>query len=147
MKRRAARESALDGRTAAALAVHDALTGRAFVLEDLRSWRAGGQLSGREAGLAMEIGQGAMRHLLTIEAVLNCLARIDPLRTTPHLRSILATAAYQAIWMDRIPPFAAVDQAVELARRMVGGRTPGMVNAVLRRLVGAVAERRTAWER
>lgn len=143
----APRPPELDGRTAAALAVTDALAGRRFVSDALREWRAAGRLSGREAGLAREIGLGAVRHVVTIEHVLGALAGFDRRRVKPKLRAILGTAAYQIIWMDRIPAFAAVDQAVELARRLVRGRAPAMVNAVLRRLTGAIAERRVPWRR
>lgn len=138
-------QTALDGRRAAALAVADALTGRRFVNETLREWRTTGRLAGREAALAMQIGQGAVRHSVTIDHVLGAVARFEPEQTSARLRAILYTAAYQVIWMDRIPPYAAVDQAVELARRLVRGRSPGMVNAVLRRLSDAVAERRASW--
>lgn len=136
-----------DGRTAAVLAVSDALAGEKFVSAALRQQRATGHLSGREAGLAMEVGQGTLRHILTIEHVLGALAEFDRRRVQPKLRAILGTAAYQIIWMDRVPTFAAVDQAVELARKLVRGRAPAMVNAVLRRLTDAVSSRRASWSR
>ncbi|MEW6251124.1 MAG: transcription antitermination factor NusB [Planctomycetota bacterium] len=147
MTQQPTRPDALTGRAAAALAVADVLTGRQFVSEALRSFRMAGRLEPREAGLALEIAQGAVRHLITIEHVLDALARFAPEQTKPRLRAILYTAAYQIIWMDGVPPFAAVDESVELARQLVHGRTPGMVNAVLRRVAGAVAERRTPWQR
>lgn len=137
----------LDGRTAAVRAVADALTGRSFVSESLRQWRATGQLTGREAALATEVGQGAVRHVVTIEHVLGRLAQYDRAHLAPRLRAIVCTAVYQIIWMDRIPLFAAVDRAVELARRLVRGRAPSLVNAVLRRVTDALAERREPWQR
>ncbi len=137
----------LDGRMAATLAVADALAGRQFVSEGLRTLRAGGQLDGREAALATEAALGAVRHLLTIEHVLAAVARFDRRRTSAALRAVLATAAYQIIWMDRIPPFAAVDEAVSTARRLVQARASGMVNAVLRRLADAISVRRVPWVR
>jgi 16S rRNA (cytosine967-C5)-methyltransferase len=95
----------------------------------------------------MEIGQGTVRHLVTIEHVLGALARFDRRRVVPRLRAILVSATYQMIWMDRVPPFAAVDQAVELARRLVRGRSPAMVNAVLRRVADTIVARRAVWRR
>lgn len=118
-------QTALDGRRAAVLAVADALSGRRFVNETLREWRTAGRLAGREAALAMQIGQGAVRHSVTIDHLLGAVARFVPERTAPRLRAILHTAAYQVIWTDRIPPYAAVDQAVELARRLVRGAARG----------------------
>ena len=137
----------LDGRQAAVLAVRDALGGERFASDTLRTLRATGRLPQREGGLATEIALGAVRHVITIEQVLGAVARFDRRRVTPLLRAILYTAAYQVIWMDRVPVFAAVDQAVGLARRLGRGRAGGMVNAILRRLSGAIAERRVGWTR
>lgn len=136
-----------DGRTAAILAVADALRGQRFVHEALSEWRAKRHLAGREAALATELGLGTVRHLVTIEHILSTLAQVDRRRTAPRLRAILYTAVYQIVWLDRVPVFAAVDEAVALARRLVGGRAPGMTNAVLRRVAGAVRERRVPWQR
>lgn len=137
----------VDGRTAAVLAVADALTGRRFAHDALAEWRAARDLDSREASLATEVSQGTLRRLVTIEHVLAALAQIDRRRTSDRLRAILNTAVYQVIWLDRIPVFAAVDEAVELARRLAGGAAPRMVNAVLRRVTRAVAERRVPWRR
>jgi 16S rRNA (cytosine967-C5)-methyltransferase len=136
-----------DGRMAAILAVADALRGQRFVHEVLSEWRAKRHLAGREAALATELGLGTVRHLVTIEHILSTLAHIDRRRTAPRLRAILYTAVYQIVWLDRVPVFAAVDEAVALARRLVGGRAPGMTNAVLRRVAGAVRQRRVPWQR
>ena len=147
MTRSASALAELDGRTAAVCAVADALRGAQFVQEALRGFRAAGRLGGREAALATEVGLGAVRHVVTIEHVLGNVARFRGRRTPPLLRAIVYTAAYQIIWMDRVPLFAAVDEAVALATREVGRRAAGMANAVLRRLTGAVAERRVPWVR
>ena len=137
----------LDGRGAAFRAVQDALAGRRFVNETLALLRGQDRLEGREAGLAMEIALGAVRHALTIENVLAALARYDQRRVNQALRAVLLTAAYQIVWLDRIPEFAAVDEAVKLARRHVDKGASGMVNAVLRKLADAIDVRRVPWQR
>jgi len=133
------------GRHAALRAVMDVLSGRCFVQESLAQARGGRGLRGREAALAREVATGAIRHALTIDHVLSQVAKYDPRRVGTPLRAVLLCAGYQLIWMDRVPPFAAVNEAVEQARGVAGGRAAGMVNAVLRRLSGAIAERRVAW--
>ena len=50
---------------------------------------------------------------------------------------VLRLGAYQALYMDAVPAFAAVSESVEQVREVSGPRPAGMVNAVLRR----VAER------
>lgn len=136
----------LTGREAAYRAVRDVLAGKGFASTRLHALRRDDRLAGREAGLAMEIALGSIRHVITIAHVLGAVARFEERRTNVPLRSVLYTAAFQLIWMDRIPEFAAVDAAVDLARRHVRGRAPGMVNAVLRKLVRAIASRRACWQ-
>jgi len=135
----------VDGRVAAAQAVAAALTGQGFAGAQLAAQRE--RLAPRDAAFALELAQGALRHLLTIEHVLTRAADYDRRRTPAPVRAVLATAAYQVVWLDRVPVFAAVDAAVEVARAVAGGRAPAMVNAVLRRLAAAVAERRAPWVR
>jgi 16S rRNA (cytosine967-C5)-methyltransferase len=137
----------LSGRAAALLAVRNVFERRGLVQETLRGLRAGGRLAGREAALAMEIALGAVRHAVTIGHVLSAVARVDPRRVPPALRALLWTGAYQVIWMDRIPLFAAVDQTVELAHATLSRRAAGMVNAVLRRLSACTAGRGVPWRR
>ncbi len=139
------RQAVASGRHAAWLAVADVLAGRGFVAERLASIRRGGALDPREIALATDVGLGAVRHAITLEHVLSAVARYEPRRTPRVLRALLLTAAYQMIWSDRVPLFAAVDESVELARIHQGRRAAGMVNAVLRRLSDSVEQRRGPW--
>ncbi|MBU0640115.1 MAG: class I SAM-dependent methyltransferase [Planctomycetes bacterium] len=140
------RDGGARGREAAYHAVLGVFSGRHFVAECLARQRQRGQLAGREAALALEIALGAVRHAVTIAHILKAVARFEERRVRPQLRAVLYTAVYSIVWLDRIPPFAAVNEAVELARRCVGGRSPAMVNAVLRNLTRAIARRRTVWQ-
>jgi 16S rRNA (cytosine967-C5)-methyltransferase len=137
----------LDARAAAHSAVERALCGRGFAVDWLRSASADGRLDRRESALATQLALGALRHVVTIDALLGAVARFERRRVAPPLRTILYVAAFQVIWLDRIPVFAAVDEAVSAARRAAGDGAARMVNAVLRRLAASVAERRTAWQR
>jgi 16S rRNA (cytosine967-C5)-methyltransferase len=141
------RTQTVDARTAAALAIADAIGGRRFAHDALGELRNDERLTGRDAALASEIALGAVRHVVTIEHVLGRLATYHPHRTPARVRATLLAAAYQMIWMDRMPIHAAVDEAVERARVLAGGRAPGMVNAILRRVSGAIEARGAEWRR
>ena len=52
----------------------------------------------------------------------------------PELKHVLRLGAFQLTALDRVPPHAAVDTSVALAKAAVGARAGGFVNAVLRRL-------------
>lgn len=50
------------------------------------------------------------------------------------IKNILRTALYQLMFTDRIPEFAAVDEAVKITKKRYPGRT-GLVNAILRNAI------------
>ncbi len=55
--------------------------------------------------------------------------------TKPYLRNLLRLTLYQLLFLDRVPDYAAVNEAVELAKRHGGGKAGGLVNAVARALL------------
>jgi 16S rRNA (cytosine967-C5)-methyltransferase len=139
-------EALLSGRAAAQQAVLAVLKRTTFVNETLAALRHSGQLPAREAGLATEIALGTIRHLHTLDYVLGKVATYAPRSVTPEARAILLTGAYQAIWLDRVPLWAVVNEAVDLAGRELPRKAVGMVNAILRRVTGAITERRVDWQ-
>lgn len=131
------------GREAAVRAITAALRGDGFASDQLVRYRSA--LDGRESALAVDLALGTLRHLITIEHVLSQLADYNARRVAPMLRAIICCGAYQLIWLDRVPAFAAVDESVKLGRLLAGARASGMVNAVLRRVAEGITERRTGW--
>jgi 16S rRNA (cytosine967-C5)-methyltransferase len=53
---------------------------------------------------------------------------------TPPIRNLLRLGAYQLYFMDRIPPYAAVSETVQLAKQVGHAGVVAYVNAVLRAL-------------
>lgn len=88
----------------------------------------------RERALATELAYGAVRRLNTLDFVIGRFARRQPAEMDPWTRSILRLAAYQILYSERIPAYAAVAEAVSQAGRH-GRGLAGFVNAVLRALV------------
>jgi 16S rRNA (cytosine967-C5)-methyltransferase len=88
------------------------------------------QLPARDSALATELAYGTLRWQRYLDWILAPHSR-RPLDTLdPRVRVILRMTAYQIARLERVPPFAAVNDAVALAPR-----TPGVsafVNAVLR---------------
>jgi 16S rRNA (cytosine967-C5)-methyltransferase len=110
----------------------------AFAKEVLERRIENGRLSRRDRGLARELTYGTLRWRGYIDAGLNELLRHD-LGTLPcSIRNILRLGAYQLLFLERVPDFAAINESVALARRHGHAGTAGLVNAVLRR----VAQRR-----
>jgi len=121
-------------RSAAFLTLRDLASGR-FPEEALEEHAAG--LSARERGLAHNLVLGVLRHRGRLDYVLGrFLARPD--RQLPEeVRDILRLGAFQLLHLDRVPPSAAVNESVNLARRYGPGWSVSLVNAVLRALTRA----------
>jgi 16S rRNA (cytosine967-C5)-methyltransferase len=92
--------------------------------------RAG--LSPRDAALATEIVLGVLRWRRLIDALLAPHSRTRVERLDPRVRAILRMTAYQIAFLDRVPAWAAVSDAVALAKGRTPPGVPGFVNAVLR---------------
>ena len=118
------------GRVAAARALHTLDTGGGRV-EDLLS-RHARELQGPERRLAWALVLGVERHRRRLDHHLQPHLSRPLGRLDPEVRVCLRMAALQILDMDRIPPRAAVHQAVELSRVLRLGRAAGMVNAGLR---------------
>jgi 16S rRNA (cytosine967-C5)-methyltransferase len=92
------------------------------------------QLDPRDAALATEIVYGVLRTKGFLEERLHALSRRG-LPPEPSVLAHLLIGAYSIAFLDRVPVFAAVNEAVEGARAASGERgagAAGYVNAVLR---------------
>ncbi len=92
--------------------------------------RAG--LDERDRRLAAELVYGVLRHRTRIDRAL--AAHADLKRTPPKVVTALRVAAYQLVFLDRVPAYAAVDDAVAAARDVGGAKLAGFANAVLRKV-------------
>lgn len=88
----------------------------------------------RERALAMHLAFGAVQRRRTLDAALEEIAGRPVQRLERRLAHVLELGVFQILFADGIPPHAAVSESVELARREIGPRATGLVNAVLRRI-------------
>jgi 16S rRNA (cytosine967-C5)-methyltransferase len=89
-------------------------------------------LGPRDAALATELTFGTLRWQRYLDWLLaphsrRALDTLDPL-----VRAVLRLGAYQLVFLERVPAFAAVSEAVTLARQRGKPGVPEFVNAVLR---------------
>lgn len=90
------------------------------------------RLEGRDRGLATELVYGTLSRRRWLDYALARFASRS--KTDPVAHEILRLAAFQLLFLDRVPARAAIFDAVTQARRRVNERAAGFVNAVLRRL-------------
>ncbi len=99
-------------------------------------------LSQVDKDLTMALVLGVLRWQIALDA------RVRPLLSRPDWRVpepvaiALRMGAFQLLHMERIPAHAALNESVELVRAAGQPQAAGMVNAVLRKLVGAGAQRK-----
>jgi len=91
-------------------------------------------LPAAERGLATELVYGVLRHQRRLDHALARHLRQPIDRLDPESLDALRLAAYQVLLLDRIPAYAAVDDAVTAVREARGPRLAGVANAVLRKL-------------
>jgi len=91
-------------------------------------------LKGDERSLAARLAAGTLQRLNTIDWSLSLFLRRSLSELTPWIRNLLRLSAYQLLYLNRVPAYAAIDEAVYLARRFGHRGVAGLVNAVLRRL-------------
>src|SRR5215211_4054988 len=89
-------------------------------------------LDPRDLALATRLAYGAVQRRATLDHVIAVLAGRGAERLDPPVLAALRLGVFQLAYLDRIPAFAAVGEAVELAKAQSRGGA-GLVNAVLRR--------------
>ncbi len=92
------------------------------------------EMSAADRGLATELVYGVLRRRARLDRAIGALARhgIDGLDV--EVRAALRTGAYQLLFLDRVPAYAAVSDAVEACKRAKGKGAAGFANAILRGL-------------
>lgn len=89
-----------------------------------------GGLDVRDRALVAELAYGVQRHRNKIDHVISAFSNRPLKELNPEVLDILRLGVFQLLEM-RVPPHAAVNESVELAKRHLG-KGAGYVNAVMR---------------
>jgi len=100
-----------------------------------------GPVDPRDAGLATEITYGYLRLRGRIDHLLSRFLQ-DPGKLPPKMRLAMGAAAYEILFLDKVPAYASVDWAVEFAKTKPDARLSGLFNAVLRKVADRADELR-----
>ncbi len=108
--------------------------GRAFasLALDAALDRAG--LAPRDRALATEIAYGVLRWRGRLDWIIEQAAGRPAGRIALPILCVLRAGAYQLLFLERVPAYAAVDQAARQARELGGPKAAGFVNGVLRHI-------------
>ncbi len=84
--------------------------------------------------LATELVYGVLRQRTRLDRALASVAPRGLAKLSPAVFTALRVAAYQLLFLDRVPAHAAINDAVSAVRAVGGGRMSGFANGLLRRL-------------
>lgn len=93
------------------------------------------KMSQVDKSLVTEIVNGTIRMLKHLDWVLNLFLTKSIDKLNPWVKTILRMTLYQILFMDRIPNYASVNDAVELARKKTNPNLSKLVNGVLRNVI------------
>ena len=90
------------------------------------------RLDRREAALAARLCYGVLQNRALLDFHLSGLVKGRLKDLQPVVLDILRLGLYQILWMDKIPPSAAVNESVEMGKKYANARAAGLINGVLR---------------
>lgn len=93
--------------------------------------------SAADISLITELSNGTVKMIKHLDWVLNHFLKKNISRMNPEVRAILRMSVYQLLFLDRIPAYAVVDEAVKMAKKQAGKTMAGVVNGVLRAIIRA----------
>ena len=132
----------ITARSAALLVLADLRDPRQTARASIDALIARYDLPPRDLALTWELVMGLVRHRLTLIRLLGSVVERGWPRVQRPLQDILMLGAYQLVWLDGVPAFAAVNEAVEAAKAAGGLRAGRFVNASLRQLLRDIEHHR-----
>lgn len=92
------------------------------------------RLSPRDRRFVQEVAYGVTRFRGRLDFLLDLHLRKGLSSLSPALRDLLRMGAYQLLYLDGVPPYAAISQTVHRVREIAGGVSGRVANGVLRSL-------------
>lgn len=89
-------------------------------------------LSARDTALATEMVMGVLRNKIYLDFIIRSYSKIRLKKLSDYVLQILRCGVYQLVKMDKIPPSAACNEAVKLAKKYAHSAAGGYVNGVMR---------------
>jgi len=103
----------------------------------LRSLCEKERMEARETALAYSLCMTVLQNEKLCDYYISRFSSVKPKKMEAGVLLVLRLAACQLFLMDRIPPSAAVNESVELAKKHCPGRSIGFINAVARAMAAA----------
>lgn len=89
-------------------------------------------LDKKERAFLTRLFEGTVEKGVTLDYAINCFSKTKVKKMKPLIRNLLRMSVYQLLYMDAVPDAAAINEAVNLARKRGFSGLSGFVNGVLR---------------
>ena len=99
-----------------------------------RAFQDDPQFSEQDRRFTLHLVQGVFRWRLRLDWFVRQFVRFSFKKINPSVLNILRIALYQIFFMDRIPDFAAINEAVKQVKAIGKGPLSGFVNGILREI-------------
>lgn len=93
-----------------------------------------------DKSLLNEICHGVIRWMRRLDWFLNGFYRGNWEKCTPEIKNTLRVALYQILFLNKIPDFAAVNEAVEFVKKISTQKHADVVNGLLRTIIRTKAD-------
>ena len=93
-----------------------------------------GGLSNQDKALLTELVNGVIRWMAKLDWVLNGFYHGEFDKCMTPVKNAMRIALYQIMFLNKIPHAAAINESVEIIKRIKGEKSAGIVNAVLRNI-------------
>ncbi|KAF0152967.1 MAG: Ribosomal RNA small subunit methyltransferase B [Ignavibacteria bacterium] len=92
-------------------------------------------LAGADKALLFEIVHGVTRWEGRIDWILTGFYKGQFSKAIPNVKNALRVALYQILFLDKVPDYAAVNEAVEFVKKLQGQAAADLTNAILRNII------------
>ncbi|AAK79691.1 16S rRNA (cytosine967-C5)-methyltransferase [Clostridium acetobutylicum] len=92
----------------------------------------GEEISSKDKGLVTEIVYGTIKYKYSIDIIISKFVKTKINKIDKRVLNVLRMSIYQIRYLDKIPDFAAVNEAVNITKKYISLKSSKFVNAVLR---------------
>jgi 16S rRNA (cytosine967-C5)-methyltransferase len=90
------------------------------------------QLEPRDRSLVREYVQSVLRRRSYLDFLIDEFSSVSVEEMKSELKNILRLAFYEMLYMEQVPDYATINEAVEIAKLSMGSKSGDLVNAILR---------------
>lgn len=126
-----------DSRKTSFKALYNVLYNKAYSNIEINRAIKASQLDRRDAALASAIFYGVLERKLTLDRIIRQYSSLPIRKIEDKVLILLEQALYQILYLDKIPDSAAVNEAVNLCKKLRLSKSSGFVNGVLRSFLRA----------